>query len=55
MIGKLILARHHESEWNKLGKWTGLRDRHLDQYGFDKSGDMGLLIKDIKIDAATSL
>lgn len=51
-IGKLILARHHESEWNKLGKWTGLRDRHLDQYGFDKSGDMGLLIKDIEIHQA---
>lgn len=52
MMGKLILARHHESEWNKLGKWTGLRDRHLDQYGFDKSGDMGLLIQDIQIDYA---
>lgn len=52
MAGKLILARHHESEWNKLGKWTGLRDRHLDQYGFDKSEDMGLLIKDIRIDYA---
>lgn len=52
MTGKLILARHHESEWNKLGLWTGLRDRHLDQYGFDKSEDMGLLIKDIKIDYA---
>ncbi len=52
MTGKLILARHHESEWNKLGKWTGKRDRHLDQYGFDKSDDMGLLIKDIRIDCA---
>jgi len=51
-MGKLILARHHESEWNKLGKWTGLRDRHLDQYGFEKSEDMGLLIKDIHIDYA---
>lgn len=47
--GKLILARHHESEWNKLGKWTGIRDRHLDPYGFKKSEDMGLLIKDIPI------
>lgn len=46
------MARHHESEWNKLGKWTGLRDRHLDPYGFEKSGDMGLLIKDIQIDYA---
>ncbi|MEK7605994.1 MAG: 2,3-bisphosphoglycerate-dependent phosphoglycerate mutase [Patescibacteria group bacterium] len=52
MNGKLILARHHESEWNKLGKWTGTRDRHLTEYGFEKSGDMGLLIKDIKIDYA---
>jgi 2,3-bisphosphoglycerate-dependent phosphoglycerate mutase len=51
-MGKLILARHHESEWNKLGKWTGKRDRHLDQYGFDKSEDMGLLIKDITIEYA---
>lgn len=52
MAGKLILARHHESEWNKLGKWTGLRDRHLDQYGFEKSADMGLLIEDLTIDYA---
>lgn len=51
-MGKLILARHHESEWNKLGKWTGLRDRHLDQYGFEKSEDMGLLISDVQIDYA---
>ncbi len=50
--GKLILARHHESEWNKLGKWTGRRDRHLTDYGFQKSEDMGLLIKDMRIDAA---
>ncbi len=52
MSGKLILARHHESEWNKLGKWTGTRDRHLTEYGFEKSEDMGLLINDLKIDCA---
>ena len=51
-MGKLLLVRHHESEWNKKGLWTGLRDRHLDSYGFKKSGDMGLLIKDIHIDQA---
>ncbi len=51
-MGKLILARHHESEWNKLGKWTGTRDRHLTEYGFEKSEDMGLLIKDMHIDYA---
>ena len=52
MMGKLILARHHESEWNKLGKWTGNHDSHLTDYGFEKSEDMGLLIKDIEIDCA---
>ena len=52
MTGKLILARHHESEWNKQGLWTGKRDRHLTEYGFGKSEDMGLLIKDLKIDYA---
>ncbi|MFZ1074908.1 MAG: 2,3-bisphosphoglycerate-dependent phosphoglycerate mutase [Minisyncoccia bacterium] len=51
-MGKLIIARHQESEWNKLGKWTGLRDRHLTDYGFQESTDMGALIKDIKIDHA---
>lgn len=52
MIGKLILARHHESEWNKKGLWTGKRDVHLTEYGFDKSCEMGILITDIHIDFA---
>lgn len=51
-MGKLLLARHHESEWNKKGLWTGSRDVHLTQYGFDKSAEMGKLIDDIQINAA---
>ena len=51
-MSKLIIARHHESEWNKLGQWTGIRDRHLTEYGFAKSTEMGLILKDIHIDAA---
>ena len=50
--GKLIIARHHESEWNKLGLWTGSRDVHLTEYGKEKSKEMGLLIKNIHIDKA---
>ena len=52
MPGKLIIARHHESEWNKLGLWTGSRDRHLTEYGFQKSEEMGALISDLRIDHA---
>lgn len=49
-MGKLIIARHHESEWNKLGKWTGIMDVDLTEYGKQMSQKMGALIKDIQID-----
>ncbi len=51
-MGKFIVARHHESDWNHKGLWTGMRDRHLTEYGFKKSEEMGFLIKEIKIDHA---
>lgn len=50
--GKLIIVRHHESDWNKQRLWTGMRDRHLTEYGFKKSEELGKIIKDIKIDRA---
>jgi len=46
-MGKLVIVRHHESEWNKLGKWTGITDVHLTEKGFKKSKEMGELIKDL--------
>lgn len=49
-IGQLVLVRHHESEWNILGKWTGVTDVHLSPQGFEKSKEMGKLIKDFKFD-----
>lgn len=51
-MGKLIVARHHESEWNKLGKWTGKMDVGLTEYGLEMSEKMGGLIKDQPIDLA---
>jgi len=51
-MGKLVLIRHHESEWNKLGKWTGLTDVHLTPYGFEESEEMGKKIRDISFDHA---
>ncbi len=52
MIGKLVIARHHESEWNKLGKWTGSMNVGLSPYGFEMSKKMGGLIKDLPITQA---
>ena len=51
-MGKLVVVRHHESEWNKLGLWTGLTDVKLTDYGAEKAREMGQAIKDICIDAA---
>ncbi|MCR4280741.1 MAG: histidine phosphatase family protein [Candidatus Kaiserbacteria bacterium] len=51
-IGKLIIARHHESKWNKLGVWTGSRDIGLTQHGKEMSIKMGALIKDTRVDCA---
>ena len=46
-MGKLVLIRHAESEWNKQGRWTGTRDIHLTPYGFEKSAELGLKVHDI--------
>ncbi len=48
-IGKLIIVRHGESEWNKAGLFTGKTDVHLTREGFRISDEMGKLIKDIPI------
>ena len=52
MIGKLIIARHHESTWNKLGKWTGCTNVELTEYGLEMSRKMGKLLSGIPVDVA---
>jgi 2,3-bisphosphoglycerate-dependent phosphoglycerate mutase len=54
VIGKLLLARHTESEWNAAGRWTGLTDIHLDQKGHKEAAKLGQALKrlDIPIDIA---
>jgi 2,3-bisphosphoglycerate-dependent phosphoglycerate mutase len=49
-FGKLIIARHHESEWNKLGLWTGSRDIGLSPYGFEMAEKMGMLLNEYLVD-----
>ena len=51
-MSKLIIARHHESEWNKLGKWTGVTDVDLTPHGEEMAQKMGSLIKLEPLDQA---
>ncbi len=51
-IGKLIIARHGESEWNAKGLWTGTRDSHLTEKGFKQAAKMGQALASYKIDYA---
>ena len=50
--GKLTISRHAESEWNALGKWTGLTDVVLSEEGHKQAKALGEIIKDIPFDAA---
>lgn len=47
--GKLLIARHAESEWNASGQWTGITDVHLSEKGFKESALLGQALKQIGI------
>jgi D-lactate dehydrogenase len=53
-IGKLLVVRHAESEWNETGQWTGITDVHLSEKGFKESALLGQSLKNIgiKVDIA---
>lgn len=50
-IGTLVITRHGESEWNVLGKWTGLTDVGLTQKGAQDATEIGKIIADFQFDA----
>ena len=52
MIGKLFLVRHGESEYNKLGIWTGQKDVSLAEGGYEEARKAGEILKKEKIDVA---
>lgn len=52
MRGKLFLIRHQESDWNKLGLWQGVRDRHLTEHGFKMAERLGEYFKDVSVGQA---
>lgn len=49
-MANLILVRHGESEWNKLGIWTGLTDIGLSPKGIEESIKAGEKLKGLPID-----
>lgn len=53
-VGKLLLVRHAESEWNATGRWSGRRNVHLSQKGFHETALFGQTLKnlDLKVDKA---
>lgn len=51
-MGQLLITRHCESEWNALGKWTGITDVHLSSNGFHQATQIGQALKGITIDYA---
>ena len=50
MSGKLILARHSESEYNLKGVWTGVTDVSLTEKGADDARKLGEVLADVRID-----
>lgn len=50
----LVLVRHGESEWNKLGLWQGWTDIDLTEKGLEQAKETGKQLKDISFDYAYS-
>jgi len=48
--GKLVFVRHGETDWNKLGIWTGISDVHISKDGIAEAKKMGTLVKDVHFD-----
>src|SRR6267378_1906011 len=51
-MGKLILLRHGESQWNSENRFTGWIDIGLTEKGKKEALEAGKLIRDIPIDFA---
>ncbi len=52
MQGELIIVRHGESEWNALGKWTGITDIRLTKKGREEGRKYGETLRGIHVDLA---
>ncbi len=50
--GQLVIVRHTESEWNAIGKWTGVTDVHITHKGRDDAINLGKELVDIPFNYA---
>lgn len=51
-MGRLVVVRHSESEWNALGKWTGTTNVHLSHKGQYEAELMGETLHYLSFDNA---
>lgn len=49
-LGKLVITRHGESEWNLLGKWTGWTDVSITEKGAKDAEEIGKILTDFDFD-----
>ena len=50
-MARVILMRHATSEWNALGRWTGLTDVSLSKKGREEAKESARYFEDASIDA----
>jgi D-lactate dehydrogenase len=48
-VGKLLVVRHAESEWNAKGQWTGITDIYLSDNGFKQAVELGQALTKMNI------
>jgi len=51
-MGKLVLVRHGQSQWNLENKFTGWTDVPMTEKGEEEARKSGVVLKDIKFDLA---
>lgn len=48
-VGKLLLVRHAESEWNMIGRWTGQKNVNLSEKGFHEASLLGQALRELGV------
>lgn len=46
---EIIVARHGETDWNRIGKWQGVSDIPLNSLGHEQASKLGAILRDEEI------